>query len=235
MKVLFAMDLMENKVVRLKKGVFSNATIYSDDPLAKIEEMVSRGAKDFHIIDLDGARTGRPVHKDVIKQIRSKVAGYMEVGGGVRDEATIRSYIEFGIDGIIMGTRVIEDRGFFKTLSGFKNIIVGLDLYEGRPMVKGWKQKVDIDIRAIIDEAERVGVMAILCTSIAKDGMLEGPDYEGMGQVLKMTSLPVIASGGVTTIDDIKRLKDMGSWAVIIGKALYEGLIKIEEAIEYAD
>jgi phosphoribosylformimino-5-aminoimidazole carboxamide ribotide isomerase len=103
-----------------EKGVFSNATIYSDDPLAKIEEMVSRGAKDFHIIDLDGARTGRPVHKDVIKQIRPEVAGYMEVGGGVRDEATIRSYIEFGIDGIIMGTRVIEDRGFLKPCQDLK-------------------------------------------------------------------------------------------------------------------
>ncbi|MCX5804945.1 MAG: 1-(5-phosphoribosyl)-5-[(5-phosphoribosylamino)methylideneamino] imidazole-4-carboxamide isomerase [Proteobacteria bacterium] len=235
MKALFAMDLIDSKAVRLIKGDFTKVTVYSEDPVAKIEEMVEKGARDFHIIDLDGARTGKRVHHEIIKKIRSKVGGYMETGGGIRTEDDIKYYSELGLNGIIVGTQALEDESFFQKLSGLENIILGLDLLEGKPMSRGWKTAVDKNVAEILKESERIGIMAVLCTSIARDGMLSGPDYEGMEMLLKMTKLPVIASGGVTNIDDVKRLKDMGVWATILGKAVYEGLIKIEEAVKYAD
>jgi phosphoribosylformimino-5-aminoimidazole carboxamide ribotide isomerase len=110
-----------------------------------------------------------------------------------------------------------------------------LDVLDGKPMVRGWKSAVNRDVKEILEEAKQVGIMAILCTNVAKDGMLSGPDYDGMKEMVQWTDIPLIASGGVTSIDDVKRLKDLGVWAVIFGKAIYEGLIKVEEAIEYAD
>lgn len=235
MKPLFAMDLMGGKTVRLRKGNFEEVTVYSDDPPAMIEEMVRRGARDFHIIDLDGARGGEPVHGDIIKKIRAIVKGYMEVGGGIRTDDTIKYYTDLGIDGIIIGTRALEDEDFFERLSQFGNIVLGLDLLEGKPMARGWKRAVDRDVPGILTAAERIGIMAVLCTSIERDGMLTGPDFEGLKAISAMTRLPVIASGGVSKIEDVRRLKEADVWATIIGKAFYEGFISIEEAMGYAD
>jgi phosphoribosylformimino-5-aminoimidazole carboxamide ribotide isomerase len=231
-KALFAMDLMGGKTVRLMKGDFSKVTVYSDDPVSKIEEMMKKGAKDFHIIDLDGARTGVPAHREIISRIGAKVKGYLEVGGGIRSEQEIGYYTRAGASGVIVGTQALLDETFFESLSKFKNIVLGLDLLDGKPMVKGWKAAVDRDMKEILGEAQRIGIMAILCTSVARDGMLSGPDYEGLKEMMKLTAIPVIASGGVTSIEDVKRLKEMGAWATILGKAVYEGLIRIEEAVE---
>lgn len=235
MKALFAMDLIDGKCVRLKKGDFSQVTVYSDDPVGKIREMRKMGARDFHIIDLDGARTGKRVHHELIRQLRLETGEYMEVGGGIRDFDDIQWYTQNGINGIIVGTRALEDENFLKRLRPFGNIVLGLDLLEGKPMARGWKTEVNRDVRAILAASEEVGIMAILCTSIERDGMLSGPDYKGLKELASMTKLPIIASGGVTSIDDVKTLKDSGVWATILGKAVYEGLISIEEAISYAD
>ncbi len=235
MKAFFAMDLIGGECVRLVKGDFSKVTVYSKNPVEKIEELVQRGAKDFHIIDLDGARTGQRVNTEIIRKIRGKVPGYMEVGGGIRRDEDIRDYSARGIDGIIVGTQALEDNLFFKRLSQYDNIVLGLDVLDGKPMVRGWKNAIDRSVEEILEEAKQVGIMAILCTNVAKDGMLKGPDYEGMKKMVQLTDTPLIASGGVTSIDDVKRLKDLGVWAVILGKAIYENLIKVEEAIQYAD
>jgi len=234
-KALFAMDLMGGRAVRLKKGNFDEVTVYGNDPVATIEGMIRQGAKDFHIIDLDGARTGEPVHGELIKEIRMRVEGYMEVGGGIRDEEAIEYYRNRGIDGIIVGTRALEDRIFFEHLSLFDNIILGLDLLEGKPMSRGWKNTVERDVAEILGDAEGIGVMAVLCTSIERDGMLTGPDFDGLRAMSRMTKLPIIASGGVSNIEDVARLKEADVWAAIIGKAFYEGLIGIGEAMRYAD
>lgn len=235
MKALFAMDLIGGECVRLVKGDFSKVTVYSKNPVSKIEELIRRGAKDFHIIDLDGARTGLPAHRELIRKIREKVPGYMEVGGGIRRAEEIRDYSATGINGVIVGTQALEDSLFFTGLSAYNNIVLGLDVLDGKPMVRGWKSSVNRDVKEILEEAKQVGIMAILCTNVAKDGMLSGPDYDGLKKMVEWTDIPLIASGGVTSIDDVKRLKDLGVWAVILGKAIYEGLIKVEEAIEYAD
>jgi phosphoribosylformimino-5-aminoimidazole carboxamide ribotide isomerase len=165
-KVFFAMDLIGGKAVRLLKGDFSQVTVYSEDPLGTIDSMRKAGAADFHIIDLDGARQGSRVHSDLIRAIRQHVQGYMETGGGIRTEEDIARYSAMGINGVIVGTRALEDKGFFRGLSRFQNIVLGLDLYEGKPMVKGWKEAAGVSLQEMLDLASGSGVMAILFTSI---------------------------------------------------------------------
>lgn len=229
------MDLMGGQAVRLARGDFEKKTVYSPKPLAMIEQMVREGARDFHIIDLDGAKTGAPAHRELIRAIRGRVAGYLETGGGIRTAEDIAYYEDCGMDGIILGTRALTDPAFFEGLAAFRNIVLGLDMYEGRIMVRGWMEAAPVDARNVIDVAERVGVKALLCTNIARDGMLTGPDYEGIEQIMAATRLPVIASGGLDSADDLRRLKEADVWAAIVGKAFYEGRVRIEEAMPYAD
>ena len=174
MKVFFAMDLVGGRCVRLVRGDFERMTVYSDDPPAMIREMKRAGARDFHIIDLDGARTGNGVHRALIKTIRGEVDGYLEVGGGIRTDEDIAYYRGCGVNGIIVGTRALTDPAFFEGLSAFGNIVLGLDMYDGRLMVKGWKEAGAPDVDKALNEASRVGVMALLVTNIAHDGMLLG-------------------------------------------------------------
>ncbi len=235
MKIFFAMDLIGGHCVRLVRGDFDRMTTYSDDPPAMIEQMRKSGARDFHIIDLDGARTGSGHHRELIRTLRTKVDGYMEVGGGIRTEEDIAYYTEAGLSGIIVGTRALTDTAFFEGLAAFPNIVLGLDVLDGRIMVKGWQEAVPKSLQEVLKDAERIGVMALLCTNIANDGMLTGPDFEGLRRIQSMTSLPVIASGGLSSVDDLKQLREQDVWAAIVGKAYYEGRIRIEEAMQYAD
>jgi phosphoribosylformimino-5-aminoimidazole carboxamide ribotide isomerase len=129
----------------------------------------------------------------------------------------------------------LTDPAFFERLSAFRNIVLGIDMYDGKLMVKGWKEPVPLDVNRVLESAARVGIMALLCTNIARDGMLTGPDFAGLQQMKATTSLPIIASGGVSSVDDLRRLKEMDVWASIVGKAFYEGRIGIEEAMIYAD
>jgi phosphoribosylformimino-5-aminoimidazole carboxamide ribotide isomerase len=235
MRIFFAMDLMGGQAVRLAKGDFERKTVYSDNPPAMIERMKNEGARDFHVIDLDGARTGSAAHKTLIRTLRDKVEGYMEVGGGIRSEEDIAYYTQCGMNGVIVGTQALTDPAFFEGLSAFRSIVLGLDMLDGKLMVKGWKEPVAVDTHKALADARRVGIMALLCTNIARDGMLTGPDFDGLSRMTSMTTLPIIASGGVSSLDDLKRLKDMDVWAAIVGKAFYEGRIGIEEAMTYAD
>ena len=221
--------------MRLVTGDFERMTVYSRDPAAMIGRMLAEGATDFHVVDLDGARTGSVSHRGLILVIREAVAGYLEVGGGIRRDEDIASYMQCGVNGIIVGTRALTDPLFFEGLSAYRNIVLGLDMYEGKLMVKGWKEVACADMEKVLEDARRVGIMALLCTNIARDGMLTGPDYEGISRMKSMTALPIIASGGVSGVDDLKALKELDVWAAIVGKAFYEGRIGIQEAMVYAD
>ena len=229
------MDLIGGCCVRLVTGDFERMTVYSRDPAAMIGRMLAEGARDFHVVDLDGARTGSVSHGGLIKDIRGAVAGYLEVGGGIRTEEDIAAYAQSGVNGIIVGTRALTDPLFFEGLSAYRNIVLGLDMYEGKLMVRGWKEAACADTEKVLEDALRCGIMALLCTNIARDGMLTGPDYEGISRMKSMTALPIIASGGVSGVDDLKALKEMDVWAAIVGKAFYEGRIGIQEAMVYAD
>jgi phosphoribosylformimino-5-aminoimidazole carboxamide ribotide isomerase len=235
MKILWAMDLIDGQAVRLFKGDFSRKTVYSDRPADKVAEMALRGALDFHVIDLDGARLGEPVHGDVIAEIRKRAPGYMETGGGIRSEDDIAWYRSRGLNGVIVGTKALLDPGFLLNLSSRNHVVLGLDMFDGKPMVRGWKEASEIRTEEILEGAQRAGVLAILYTSIVRDGTLEGPDFEGIRKMQGMTRLPIIASGGVSSVEDLKLLKEMDVWAAIVGKAFYEGRIGIEEAMKYAD
>lgn len=235
MKILWAMDLIDGQAVRLVKGDFNRKTVYSDRPADKVAEMVARGARDFHVIDLDGARLSQPVHGDLIATIRSHVPGYMETGGGIRSEDDIAWYRSRGLDGVIVGTKALLDPGFLLGLSSRDNVVLGLDMFDGKPMVRGWKEASEIRTEEIVEGAEKAGVLAILYTSIVRDGTLEGPDFNGIRKMQGMTRLPIIASGGLSSIEDLKKLQEMEVWAAIVGKAFYEGRVGIEEAMHYAD
>jgi len=235
MKILFAMDLIGGCCVRLVRGDFEQMTVYRRDPAAMVGRMLAEGARDFHVVDLDGARTGSVSHRGLILVIREAVAGYLEVGGGIRRDEDIASYMQCGVNGIIVGTRALTDPLFFEGLSAYRNIVLGLDMYEGKLMVKGWKEVACADMEKVLEDARRVGIMALLCTNIARDGMLTGPDYEGISRMKSMTALPIIASGGVSGVDDLKALKELDVWAAIVGKAFYEGRIGVREAMVYAD
>jgi phosphoribosylformimino-5-aminoimidazole carboxamide ribotide isomerase len=235
MKLFFAMDLIGGECVRLVRGDFAQKTVYSDDPPAMIEQMKGAGARDFHIIDLDGARTGEGTNRELIKSLRGRIDGYLEVGGGIRTNEDIAYYTGCGVDGVIVGTRALTDPLFFEGLEAHRNIVLGLDMYEGRLMVKGWQEPVPLAVEEVLGNAARVGVMALLCTNIGRDGMLAGVDAVGLGLLQSMTDIPIIASGGVASIEDLKKIKEMGLWACIVGKAFYEGRIRIEEAMNYAD
>lgn len=235
MKVFFAMDLAGGRCVRLVQGDFTRMTVYGDDPPSIIDRMRSEGARDFHVVDLDGARTGETIHRALIRSIRERVAGYLEVGGGIRTVEAIADYTGYGVNGVIVGTRALSDEAFFDGLSAFRNIVLGLDMHDGRLMVKGWQEAAPLDVEKALEKASRVGVMALLVTNIARDGMLTGPDYDGIQKMQSKTSLPLIASGGVATAEDLKKLKGLGVWAAIVGKAFYESKIGIEEAMNYAD
>jgi phosphoribosylformimino-5-aminoimidazole carboxamide ribotide isomerase len=234
MKVLFAIDLLDGLCVRLEKGRFESAKIYSKDPLSTLQEMMRKGAKDFHVIDLNGAREGVPRHLAVLKGMRERIKGYMEVGGGVRSLETLEALRSLGIDGIILGTEALDGELLWQ-LEDLKGLILGLDVLDGTPMVRGWRQKARRGVEEILEVAEERQFMAILVTAIERDGMLSGPDFRLLEGLMEKTSLPIIASGGVATLSDLRRLKAMGVYGVVVGRAIYEGRISIEEAVLYGD
>jgi phosphoribosylformimino-5-aminoimidazole carboxamide ribotide isomerase len=234
MKVLFAIDLLDGLCVRLEKGRFESAKIYSKDPLSTLQEMMRKGAKDFHVIDLNGAREGVPRHLAVLKGMRERIKGYMEVGGGVRSLEALEALRSLGIDGIILGTEALDGELLWQ-LEDLKGLILGLDVLDGTPMVRGWRQKARRGVEEILEVAEERQFMAILVTAIERDGMLSGPDFRLLEGLMEKTSLPIIASGGVATLSDLRRLKAMGVYGVVVGRAIYEGRISIEEAVLYGD
>ncbi|MEM3018557.1 MAG: 1-(5-phosphoribosyl)-5-[(5-phosphoribosylamino)methylideneamino] imidazole-4-carboxamide isomerase [Candidatus Bathyarchaeia archaeon] len=234
MKVLFAIDLLDGMCVRLERGSFETSKVYSLDPLSTLHNMMDKGAKDFHIIDLNGARDGVPRHIELVRSMRGRIEGYMQVGGGVRTLEVIERFRELGADGIILGTEALDGELIWQ-LHDFRGLILALDVLDGVPMVRGWRQKARRSVEQILEIAEEKGFMAILVTAIERDGMLSGPDLSFLETLLGKTKLPLIASGGVADSEDLRRLKDMGLFGAVVGKAIYEGKIKVEEAVKYAD
>ncbi|MCX7858052.1 MAG: 1-(5-phosphoribosyl)-5-[(5-phosphoribosylamino)methylideneamino] imidazole-4-carboxamide isomerase [Deltaproteobacteria bacterium] len=231
MKILFAMDLLDGKCVRLTKGNFGQVKIYSEDPLKVLDEMLEEGARDFHVVDLNGAKDGEPRHLGLIKKIRKKVPGYLQIGGGVRTAEVVHIYREIGIDGIIIGTRAYTDPEFLPSLK-CKGIVLGLDILHGKPMIMGWKKEAPMELSEVIDLAEKCGISALLVTAIEKDGTLDGPDFQILKEIMSLTQIPIIASGGVATLMDLSLLSKIGVYGVVLGKAIYEKKIQIKDAIK---
>lgn len=228
-----AIDIRGGQAVRLSQGDFSREITYYDDPVEAADHWAELGAKWLHVVDLDGARKGKPVNNAIISQIGSSKLTKMQVGGGFRSMTDIEQAIESGADRVILGTAAIRDQNLLRTAcKEFSNrIAVGIDARAGVIAVDGWKNASDISTELLGKLASDSGATAIIYTDIERDGMLSGPNYTETSSLASSVNIPVIASGGVGSIDDIQKLTSTGAAGVIVGRALYTGDIDLTEAI----
>lgn len=234
MTIIPAVDIRGGRCVRLLQGRFDAETVYGDDPAAMAERWASEGAERLHVVDLDGASDGSPRNRSAVTAILTRVKVPVQVGGGVRDLATIEEYVAAGADRIVLGTRAALDSGFLRDACGRfpGRIVVAVDAKDGRVAVRGWVEATDRSALDVARDAARAGAAAVLYTDIRRDGMQEGPNLEALTAVTGVTSTPVIASGGVATTAHIRALARIkGVEAVIVGQALYRGALSLRDAI----
>ena len=234
MKIFPAIDIKDKKCVRLIKGDFENKTEYETSPIEQAGKYEDHGFKNLHIVDLDGALTGKTVNLDIIKQIVSKYDLKIEIGGGVRSLDSIKKYIEAGVEKVILGSGAIKNKEFLKdACQKFKDqIALGLDAKEGNLAVSGWKENLNIKTTDFLKEVNSYGVSRIIYTDISRDGMKTSPNFEETIKIAELANCPVVISGGVSSINDIKKAKELNNnkiEGIIVGKAIYDGDIKLEE------
>lgn len=227
-----AIDLKDGKAVRLSKGDFNRIDIFSDKPWEVAKKFEEKGAEWIHLVDLDGAKDGGNKNLDIIKKIRKIVKVKLQLGGGIRTLETAEMFLNLGIDRIILGTAAIENPGLLKKLveKYEKKIAVSVDEKNGKAVTKGWLKESDIDAFELCESLKEIGVKTIIYTDISKDGMMAGPNFEAYKKINKL-GVDVIASGGVTTPEDVDTLKKENIYGSIIGKAIYLGNIKLEEVL----
>jgi phosphoribosylformimino-5-aminoimidazole carboxamide ribotide isomerase len=241
MLLIPAIDLKDGKCVRLRQGRMEDDTVFSDDPVAVAGRWVAAGAKRLHLVDLDGAFAGAPRNWDVISAIRETYPDIeIQVGGGIRDEETIEGYLNAGVDFVIIGTKAVSAPHFVKDIvMDFPNhIIVGLDAKDGKVAIDGWSKLSHHDVIDLAQKFEHDGVNAIVYTDISRDGMMGGVNIEATARLARSIRIPVIASGGITNIEDIKAVGAIvsdGVMGAITGRAIYEGTLDFEEARKLAE
>ncbi len=241
MLLIPAIDLKDGKCVRLRQGRMEDSTVFSDDPVAMAARWVEAGARRLHLVDLNGAFAGQPVNAQVIRRIVQTFPDLpIQVGGGIRDEQTVETYLDSGVQFVIIGTKAVQDPHFVsdRCLEYPGHIIVGLDAKDGRVAIDGWSKLSRHDVVDLAQVFERYGVEAIVYTDISRDGMMQGVNIEATIRLARAISIPVIASGGVSTLDDVRALRAVeqeGIMGAIIGRALYEGTIDLATAQRVAD
>jgi phosphoribosylformimino-5-aminoimidazole carboxamide ribotide isomerase len=234
MIIIPAIDLKDGKCVRLLQGKKEEVTVYSDDPAAMAKHWESLGAELLHVVDLDGAFTGEQKNFEKIKAIREAINIPIELGGGIRDVERIEMLISLGVDRTIIGTSAAKNPEMVKeACAKFPGkVIVGIDAKDGKVAVKGWVEVTELDAIEFARDMESAGAADIIYTDISRDGMLTGPNIEAMAKMVESVNIPVIASGGVSKLDDVNSLMKIDNlWGVITGKALYAGSMKLEDAI----
>lgn len=236
MYIIPAIDLRDGKCVRLIQGDYRRQIAYRDDPVKQAEEFISAGADWLHIVDLDGAKAGKPVNTDTISAIAALGQLKIEVGGGLRDEVSIKQLLDMGVERVIIGTKAVNDFEWFSRMtekfSG--KIALGLDARGTKVATDGWTKNTSEPLLEFATKAAKLPLAAIIYTDITKDGMMAGPNLERTKTLAEAVRIPVIASGGVRETADIKKLAELGVEAVIIGRALYEGTLNLSDAIEAA-
>lgn len=232
MKIFPAIDLIDKKVVRLSQGDYSKKTMYSDNPLSVAKSFLKDGATHLHVVDLDGAKKGSPVNFEVIKQLK-QLDMFVEVGGGIRDMQKIESYQKIGVDRVILGTVAIKNFDFVvEAVKEFKDMIaVGVDAKDEKVATHGWQEVTDTDSFDFCKKLYDAGVTSVIYTDIATDGMLKGTNLPAFKRLSKIKGLKVTASGGISSVEEIKKLKEMGVWGAILGKALYENKLSLADAV----
>ncbi len=231
-----AIDIFDGKAVRLFKGDYSKMTVYSNKPGAVALDFVSSGASHIHIVDLNGAKSGETDNFDTVKGIKDISGAFCEIGGGIRSLETVEKYISAGLDRVILGTAALNDESFLKE-AVYKfgdKIAVGIDMKDGYAAINGWTERSLIDGFEFCKKMESLGVGTIICTDISKDGAMKGTNRSLYERLSASLNIRIVASGGISSLEDVKYLKNLGLYGAIIGKAYYTGAINIREAIEVA-
>ena len=233
MNIFPAIDLLGGCAVRLQKGDYEKVTVYSKDPLEVAKYFESVGARYLHIVDLDGAKDGTTANFETVKRIVDNTSLSVEIGGGVRDMERVDKYLELGVDRVIIGTAAVTDPVFLtEAVKKHGNkIAVGVDIKDGMVAIKGWVEVSGVSTDEMFAKLQNIGVHSVICTDISKDGMMSGTNIDLYRDLSEKYSLKLIASGGVSTMDDIKTLKSMNVFGAIVGKAIYTGAIELSEAL----
>ncbi len=236
MYIIPAIDLMEGKCVRLIQGQYHRQITYQDDPTRQARQFSSAGAQWLHIVDLDGARLGKPVNTETISAIAALDLMKIELGGGIRNEDSIKQMLDIGAERVIIGTKAVSDFEWFSQMAEKypAKIALGLDAKGSKVAIHAWTQDSPQQLLEFAIEAAKLPLAVIIYTDITKDGMMAGPNLERTKEIVQAVQLPVIASGGISRIDDIKKLTELGVEAAIIGRALYEGTLNLSDAINAA-
>lgn len=236
MLIYAAIDLYEGQAVRLLKGDYAKKTVYSDNPVAVAQDFQKQGIERVHLVDLEGALHGTTPNFELVCNIKKTTGLFCEIGGGIRSMAVIDKYLQAGLDRVILGTAAVTDEDLLKTaLAKYgKKIAVGIDIKDGKVAIKGWTKASDLDAFAFCDEMQKKGVQTFICTDISKDGAMQGTNRELYRQLKERFDVDIIASGGVSSLEDIKALRQYDLHGAIVGKAYYTGAIKLSEAVEVA-
>ena len=234
MILLPAIDLYEKKVVRLTRGDYAQMTVYNDDPVAQATSFQEAGAQWLHTVDLEGAKDGSTPNYSVIEAICKETSLKVEIGGGIRSLDTIQKYLDAGVERVILGTKAVTDPAFLEeSLNKFgSHIAVGVDIKDGKIAIKGWLETAQESVEDFFTKLCRLGVSTVICTDVSKDGMLAGTNVDLYRQLSQKFSLDLIASGGVSSQEDLARLKELGLYGAILGKALYTRALDLKAALK---
>ena len=235
MKIFPAIDIKDNKCVRLIKGDFDNKTEYKNSPVDQANSYKDHGFKNLHIVDLDGALTGETVNLNIIQEVVKKSNLNVEIGGGIRNFESIQKYLDIGVEKIILGSAAIKNKNFLKDacLNFPGKIALGLDAKDGKLSVSGWKENLNISTLEFLKEVNDYGISRLIFTDINRDGTKESPNFDETSKVANISNCPVIISGGVSSINDVKKARNIENIeGIIVGKAIYDGDIKLEELVK---
>ena len=237
MLIFPAIDLFEGKAVRLLKGDYARMTVYNEDPLSVARDFAAQGATCLHLVDLEGAKSGTTPNIGTIRRLAAESNLFTEVGGGIRTMNTVRAYLDAGVDRVILGTAAVKDEAFLReAVSAYgEKIAVGVDIRDGKVAIHGWTETSEIDAMDFMAKLEQIGVRTVICTDISRDGAMAGTNHDLYRQLSEKYALQIIASGGVSSLEDVRRLAKRNLYGAIIGKAYYTGAISLKEAIEVAE
>ncbi len=236
MIILPAIDLYKKKAVRLYKGDYANMTVYSENPIEIARDFEAQGCTHIHMVDLEGAKDGTTPNLSIVQQVARETGLFVEIGGGIRSMETVERYLNAGVSRVILGTAAINDPTFLQAaVSKYgKKIAVGADVRDGRIAIKGWLETAPVGLEKFLASMEALGIQNVICTDISKDGAMKGTNLELYKTLSQKFHMDITASGGVSTLEDIRQLRKMDLYGAIIGKAYYTGAILLKEALEAA-
>ena len=236
MLIFPAIDLFDGKAVRLFKGDYNQMTVYNNDPLAVARDFEAAGATCIHVVDLEGAKDGTTPNLETVRAIANETSLFCEIGGGIRSMETVETYLAAGVDRVILGTAAVTDEDFLrKAVERFgEKIAVGVDIRDGKVAIRGWTETSALDALDFCRKLQNMGVSTVICTDISRDGAMQGTNHELYRTMSEMFDLKIVASGGVSSIEDVRKLAEQDLYGAIIGKAYYTGAIDLAEAIEVA-